>query len=167
MAIATLSPPPLSASFSLHSPVGSVFFHCSRPSISPLSLYSFSASRPIHQWRPKLQQILSRRPQPLRRVSGIDSSVTDGAQEIIPVADDGSGYSVVSALLFTAFIGLSLLTIGVIYLAVQDFLQKREREKFEKVEAEKKKKEGKKKKKVRARAGPRGFGQKVEEDDDD
>ena len=50
-------------------------------------------------------------------------------------------------------------------MGVTDFLQKREREKFEKEEAAKKKKNGKKGK-VKARAGPRGFGQKVEEDDD-
>lgn len=55
----------------------------------------------------------------------------------------------------------------VIYIAVTDFLQKREREKFEKEEAAKKKKSGKKGKvRTRARAGPRGFGQKIEEDDD-
>ena len=52
----------------------------------------------------------------------------------------------------------------VIYIAVTDFLQKREREKFEKEEAANKKKNGKKKK-VRARAGPRGFGQKIDDDD--
>ena len=54
----------------------------------------------------------------------------------------------------------------VIYIAVTDFLQKREKEKFEKEEAaNKKKKAGKKK--VRAKAGPRGFGQKIEEEDED
>lgn len=42
-----------------------------------------------------------------------------------------------------------------------DFLQKREREKFEKEEGTKKKKV-----KVKARAGPRGFGQKINEADD-
>lgn len=50
-------------------------------------------------------------------------------------------------------------------MAVTDFLQKREREKFEKEEVAKKKKNGKKGK-VKSRAGPRGFGQKVAEDDD-
>lgn len=54
----------------------------------------------------------------------------------------------------------------VIYLGVQDFLQKREREKFEKEEAENKKKKGDKKGKVKARAGPRGFGQKIEEEEE-
>lgn len=44
-----------------------------------------------------------------------------------------------------------------------DFLQKREREKFEKEEAGKKKKGGKKGR-VRARDGPRGFGQRIDED---
>lgn len=52
-----------------------------------------------------------------------------------------------------------------------DFLQKKERKKFEEEEAAKKKKDGKKEKiRSRAKAGPRGFGQKIEEkggDDDD
>lgn len=52
------------------------------------------------------------------------------------------------------------------YIAVADFLQKREREKFEKEETERKKKSGKKVK-TKARTGPRGFGQKVEGEDDD
>lgn len=47
-----------------------------------------------------------------------------------------------------------------------DFFVKRERDKFEKEEAAKKKRSGKKGK-PRARAGPRGFGQKNEEDDYD
>lgn len=55
----------------------------------------------------------------------------------------------------------------VIYIAVTDFLQKREREKFDKEEAAKKKKKGGKKGRVRARAGPRGFGQRVDEDEDE
>ncbi|CAL9777965.1 unnamed protein product [Musa acuminata subsp. burmannicoides] len=86
--------------------------------------------------------------------------------EIIPAAAEESAAStVVSALLFVAFIGLFMLTVGVIYLAVQDFLQKRERDKFEKEEAEKMKKGGKKAK-AKARTGPRGFGQKIEEDEE-
>ncbi|RWR95396.1 hypothetical protein CKAN_02473600 [Cinnamomum micranthum f. kanehirae] len=86
-------------------------------------------------------------------------------QQIVP-PDDSSGSTIISVLLLIAFVGLSILTIGVIYIAVTDFLQKREREKFEKEEAAKKKKSGKKGK-VKARTGPRGFGQKVEDDDDD
>lgn len=58
------------------------------------------------------------------------------------------------------------VSLQVIYIAVTDFLQKREREKFEKEEAAKEKKSGKKKK-VRARAGPRGFGQRTDDGDDD
>ncbi|XP_058109560.1 uncharacterized protein LOC131252836 [Magnolia sinica] len=85
-------------------------------------------------------------------------------QQIVS-SDDASGSTIISALLFFAFVGLSILTVGVIYIAVTDFLQKREREKFEKEETAKKKKSGKKGK-VKARAGPRGFGQKIEEDDD-
>lgn len=53
----------------------------------------------------------------------------------------------------------------VIYIAVTDYLQKREGEKFDKEEAAKKKKGGKKGK-VRVRAGPKGFGQKIVESDD-
>lgn len=54
-----------------------------------------------------------------------------------------------------------------IYIGVTDYLQKREREKLDKEEAEKKKKKSGKKGKVRARAGPRGFGQKVDDFDDE
>lgn len=54
----------------------------------------------------------------------------------------------------------------VIYIAVTDFLQKREGEKFVKEEAARKKK-GVKKEKTRARTGPKGFGQKIDQDDFD
>ncbi|XP_020224528.1 uncharacterized protein LOC109806513 [Cajanus cajan] len=100
-------------------------------------------------------------------VNNVISSETavDATQQLYPETDEGVA-TVVSALFFFAFIGLSAITIGVIYLAVTDFLQKREKEKFEKEEGGKKGK--KKRKKVgRARAGPRGFGQKVVEDEDD
>lgn len=57
--------------------------------------------------------------------------------------------------------------LQVVYIGVTEFLGKRERDKFEKEEAAKKsKKSGKKKAATRARAGPRGFGQKIDEDDD-
>lgn len=56
----------------------------------------------------------------------------------------------------------------VIYIAVTDFFQKKEREKFEKEEAAKEKNSGKKGKiRTRGRAAPRGFGQKIEEADID
>ncbi|KAL0369839.1 UNVERIFIED_CONTAM: hypothetical protein Sangu_0302000 [Sesamum angustifolium] len=96
----------------------------------------------------------------------LEASPVQTSEEIVSTSD-GGGTNVVSALFFIAFICLSILTIGVIYIAVTDFLQKRERDKFEKEEAAKKKKSGKKGKvRARARAGPRGFGQKIEEDDD-
>ncbi|RDX89243.1 hypothetical protein CR513_29061, partial [Mucuna pruriens] len=86
------------------------------------------------------------------------------AEQLVSNTDEGVA-TLVSSLFFFAFIGLSAITIGVIYLAVTDFLQKRESDKFEKEEASKK---GKRKKKVgRARAGPRGFGQKLVQDEDD
>ncbi|KAK7855468.1 uncharacterized protein LOC112010952 [Quercus suber] len=92
-----------------------------------------------------------------------EATPLENSQEIVSTSDDGVS-TIISALLFIAFIGLSILTIGVIYIAVTDFLQKREREKYEKEEAANKKKNGKKKK-VRARAGPRGFGQKIDDGD--
>ncbi|XP_075497195.1 uncharacterized protein LOC142534156 [Primulina tabacum] len=52
-------------------------------------------------------------------------------EEIVPTSDDGVS-TVISGLLFVAFIGLSVLTIGIVYIAVTDFLQKREREKLRK-----------------------------------
>ncbi|URE36127.1 E3 ubiquitin-protein ligase [Musa troglodytarum] len=88
--------------------------------------------------------------------------MSDAAEDVLPpeiipaAAEDSAASTVVSALLFVAFIGLSIVTVGVIYLAVQDFLQKRERDKFEKEEAEKTKKGGKKAK-AKARTGPRGY----------
>ncbi|GFP97366.1 hypothetical protein PHJA_001880700 [Phtheirospermum japonicum] len=96
----------------------------------------------------------------------IRASPVESSQELVSTSDDGVS-TIISALLFIAFIGLSILTIGVIYIAVTDFLQKRERDKFEKEEAAKKKKSGKKGKvRARARAGPRGFGEKIDVDDD-
>ncbi|KAL7602177.1 uncharacterized protein LOC111907268 [Lactuca sativa] len=96
-----------------------------------------------------------------------EASSPENTDQIVSTAsDNGDGVSIViSVLLSIAFVGLSVLTIGVIYIAVTDFLQKREKDKFEKEEAEKAKKGGKKKR-VRARAGPKGFGQKIESDDD-
>ncbi|KAL1558708.1 hypothetical protein AAHA92_09140 [Salvia divinorum] len=93
-----------------------------------------------------------------------EASPVENSQAIVSTSNDGVS-SVISVLLLVAFIGLTILTVGVIYIAVTDFLQKREGEKFKKEEAEKK---GSKKGKVRARAraGPRGFGQKIQEDDD-
>ncbi|TYJ26309.1 hypothetical protein E1A91_A07G111100v1 [Gossypium mustelinum] len=97
-----------------------------------------------------------------------DSTPLDNSQQIVSSTGDEGVATVIQALLFVAFVALSILTIGVIYIAVQDFLGKREREKFEKEEAARNKSGKKKKKKnVRARAGPRGFGQKLDEDDDD
>ncbi|KAK1428704.1 hypothetical protein QVD17_17543 [Tagetes erecta] len=93
-------------------------------------------------------------------------SEANSDQIVAAGADNGDGVSVViSVLLSIAFVGLSVLTIGVIYIGVTDYLQKREKEKFEKEEAEKAKR-GSKKKRVRPRVGPKGFGQKIDNDDD-
>lgn len=99
--------------------------------------------------------------------SSEDAAVIPAEQIVSATSSGDDGVStVISILLFIAFVALSILTVGVIYIAVTDFLQKREKEKFEK-EEEAKKKKGAKKAKVRARAGPRGFGQKIEEFEDD
>ncbi|KAJ8439859.1 hypothetical protein Cgig2_003925 [Carnegiea gigantea] len=93
---------------------------------------------------------------------------TETAQEVVSATSGDDGVSnIISVLLFIAFIGLAILTIGVIYIAVTDILQKREKEKFEKEEAAANKKKNNAKKKVRARAGPRGFGQKIDKEEEE
>ncbi|CAA3003310.1 uncharacterized protein LOC111405891 [Olea europaea subsp. europaea] len=119
---------------------------------------SAASLKPIRNWR-------------FSAVNGnyLLSEVTteENLQEVVSTTDDGVS-TVISALLFFAFVGLAILTVGVIYIAVTDFLQKRERDKFEKEEAARKKRTGKKSKiGARSKAGPRGFGQKIEEFDDD
>ncbi|KAH7542415.1 hypothetical protein FEM48_Zijuj02G0071000 [Ziziphus jujuba var. spinosa] len=85
-----------------------------------------------------------------------EANPLENSQQIVSSSgDDGVNYFI-SILLFIAFIGLSILTVGVksmnfsniIYIAVTDFLQKREKEKFEKEAAAQKKSGGKKKKYV-------------------
>ncbi|KAK4254932.1 hypothetical protein QN277_008004 [Acacia crassicarpa] len=101
------------------------------------------------------------------RAAPSETTVVQTAQDIVSAADSDDGVSsVISALLFAAFIGLSILTLGVIYLGVTDFLQKREKDKFEKEEVANSGKQ-KKKKKLKVRAGPKGFGQKIVDVDDE
>ncbi|KAM6578044.1 hypothetical protein CsatB_029881 [Cannabis sativa] len=95
----------------------------------------------------------------------LEATPLETSQQIVSSNGDELTANIISALLIIAFVGLSIVTVGVIYIGVTDFLQKRERDKFEKEEAAKSKKGGKKKK-VKARAGPRGFGQKIVEDED-
>lgn len=95
-----------------------------------------------------------------------EANPAETTEKLVTTTDDWFSSTIIPFLLSIAFVGLSILTIGVIYIAVTDFLQKREKEKFEKEEAAKVKKSGKKRK-VRARAGPRGFGQKIDEADID
>lgn len=107
-----------------------------------------------------------------RRISAVSElsevNPAETADQIVSSTGDEGVSVVIQSLLFAAFLGLSVLTVGVIYIAVTDFLQKREKEKFEKEEAAKKKKSGRKGKiATRARGGPRGFGQKVEESEDE
>ncbi|XP_059626583.1 uncharacterized protein LOC132269415 [Cornus florida] len=134
-----------------------------------VSSLSFTSRRTIQFHNPPHQIPLRNNPNwRISALSGdefVSDSVENSEQIVVSAGDDGVS-TIISVLLFIAFLGLSILTIGVIYIAVTDFLQKRERERFEKEESAKKKKSGKKGN-VRARAGPRGFGQKIEEYDDD
>ncbi|GAB2262284.1 hypothetical protein Droror1_Dr00003281 [Drosera rotundifolia] len=91
-----------------------------------------------------------------RRIGAVAEESTAGAVEIVNRSEDGSTV-VIQVLLFAAFVGLSVLTVGVIYLAVSDFLQKREAEKIGKEVAEKEKRV-RKKERVKAKAGLKGFG---------
>ncbi|KAK7402203.1 hypothetical protein VNO78_14271 [Psophocarpus tetragonolobus] len=94
------------------------------------------------------------------------SSAETASEQLYKTTDQGVA-TVVSSLFFIAFIALSAITLGVIYLAVTDFLQKSEKDKFEKEEASKVKSKKKNNKLGGPRAGPRGFGQKVSQDPDD
>ncbi|XP_038901778.1 uncharacterized protein LOC120088501 [Benincasa hispida] len=143
-----------------------------RCSSSPTFLSSTTPSRrrtllipnPLHQNRQKAISIRRLHATSEDTLASDSAALVEKSQEIVSTTDDGVS-TIISVLLFVAFIGLSILTIGVIYIAVTDFLQKREKEKFEKEEAGKKK--SGKKKKVKAKGGPRGFGQKVEEEEED
>ncbi|CAK8536064.1 unnamed protein product [Lathyrus sativus] len=98
--------------------------------------------------------------------AAVEDAAVDATEQLVTTPVDG-GSVIVSVLFFLAFIGLSAITIGVIYLAVTDFLTKREKDKFEKEEAKSGKTKTKKKKRKVIRAGPKGFGQKTVEVDDD
>lgn len=97
----------------------------------------------------------------------LEANPVENSDQIVASSGDDGVSAIVSVLLFLAFIALSLLTIGVIYIAVTDFLQKRESDKFAKEEEARNKKKRSKNRRVRARAGPRGFGKKRYEDLDD
>ncbi|KAJ4969898.1 hypothetical protein NE237_002997 [Protea cynaroides] len=139
---------------------------------SSLSLPDILLSRKSSFYQHPTLQFSANNTARFRRISASSGDVLtsdtqiENTQQIISTEDSGTS-TVISVLLFIAFVGLSILTIGVIYIAVTDFLQKRQTEKFEKEEATKKKKKGGKKGKLKVRAGPRGFGQKIDEEFDD
>ncbi|KAJ9172383.1 hypothetical protein P3X46_015627 [Hevea brasiliensis] len=166
MACLFLPPTPLLSITTTKSPRSSLF------TTHKVALRFTSSSTPL---RPKIafhfHKILQRKTHVWRIYAAAEEALPsdtitplESSQRIVSSTDDGTA-SIISALLFVAFVVLSVLTIGVIYLGVTDFLEKRQTEKFEKEETAKKNKNGKKIK-VRARAGPRGFGQKINEDDD-
>ncbi|KAL2332151.1 hypothetical protein Fmac_019732 [Flemingia macrophylla] len=147
------------ASSSISSPHMATFISSSALTTAPKKLVLFR--NPFEKNKRSVRPIVA-------AAEDVISSETavEAAQQLYQETDQGVA-TVVSALFFFAFLGLSAITIGVIYLAVTDFLQKREKEKFEKEEGGVKGKRKKQKKVGRARAGPRGFGQKVEDQDED
>ncbi|KAK2973846.1 hypothetical protein RJ640_003254 [Escallonia rubra] len=161
----SLSPPPIPSIFSLHP---RTYLNSRNSSLSITSALCFPAN--ISPRRTHLRVLLKstkiwRTAAAAEDALLLEANPAGNSEQIVSAADGGVS-TIISSLLFLAFLGLCVLTLGVIYIAVADFLQKREREKFEKDEAAKKKKGGKKGK-VRARAGPRGFGQKVDSNTDD
>ncbi|KAK9186197.1 hypothetical protein WN943_026561 [Citrus x changshan-huyou] len=133
--------------------------YCSHTELAAKAIHFHNPCRGIAQKRSKIWRSNATSGE----VLPTESTPLETSQEMVSSTGDESLSSVISVLLFAAFIALSILTIGVVYIGVTDFLQKREREKFEKTEAATKKK---KKVKAKPRAGPRGFGQKIDDDDD-
>ncbi|KAK9123934.1 hypothetical protein Sjap_013536 [Stephania japonica] len=155
----------------------------SLPPLNPISITTAKPRNSLNLRFPSLNQTPnptlssshshgSRRINEIQRVSattetGLSSEPPlETAQQMIQ-SNDSAASNFISILLLVAFAGLTILTIGVVYIGVSDFLEKREREKFEKEESEKKSKVKGKRGAVRAKNGPRGFGQKIDEDDDD
>ncbi|XP_010469983.1 PREDICTED: uncharacterized protein LOC104749963 [Camelina sativa] len=138
--------------------------------LSPLS-WSVSRRKILSSRNLRLQQ---EKKTQLWRVSATPEKISqeivssDSSSGAIVSSGDQDGVAlIIQVLLIVAFLALTVLTIGVVYIGVTEFLGKREREKFEKDEAAKRSKKGGKKKAMRARAGPRGFGQKIEDNDFD
>lgn len=162
----SLSPPPIIASIlkpkpsrQFHKYISSrTTIYCSHTELAAKAIHFHNPRHGIAQKRNKIWRSNATSVE----VLPTESTPLETSQEIVSSTGDESLSSVISVLFFAAFIALSILTIGAVYIGVTDFLQKREREKFEKEEAAKKKK---KKVKARPRAGPRGFGQKIDDDD--
>lgn len=97
------------------------------------------------------------------------ASVAEEAAQVVDPSDVGIS-TTVSTLFVIATIGLVVLTSGVIYLGLSDFLEKRAlQEEQKKVEQqEKPKKSSKQSVKAPARVGgPKGFGKRNKSDGDD
>lgn len=85
-----------------------------------------------------------------------DESIEAGVQE----APDLVANNTLSFLFIASFLGLSVLTIGVVYLSVQDFLEKRQLESESKAVAQGKKSKATPEVVEAGQSGPRGFGGK-------
>ncbi|KAL3678961.1 hypothetical protein R1sor_021917 [Riccia sorocarpa] len=82
-------------------------------------------------------------------------------------AADGAADALLGVLFTAAFIGLSILTIGVLYLSVTEWLEKRERDALAKVAGSEQDKLGAPVKDKLGRFAPKGFGKKVEKSEKD
>lgn len=85
-----------------------------------------------------------------------DEIIEAGVQE----APDLVANNTLSFLFIASFLGLSVLTIGVVYLSVQDFLEKRQLESESKAVAQGKKSSATPEVVEAGQSGPRGFGGK-------
>ncbi|KAL2613921.1 hypothetical protein R1flu_025613 [Riccia fluitans] len=82
-------------------------------------------------------------------------------------ATEGAADTLLGVLFTAAFIGLSILTIGVVYLSVTDWLEKRERDALAKTAASDQDKLGAPVKNSVERFTPKGFGKKIEKSEKD
>ncbi|CAJ2660910.1 unnamed protein product [Trifolium pratense] len=153
-----------SSSFHFHTPFCSLSLPTT-PSFSPI--ITTSTKSLLFQRKSKLLW-----PNPVAAAAAVEDAAVDATDQLVSTTSDDGVSVVVSVLFFVAFVGLSVITVGVIYLAVTDFLTKREKEKFEKEEAAKNKNKKKTTKKQKnklkfVRAGQKAADRKNIRDRDD
>ncbi|XP_045805114.1 uncharacterized protein LOC123898251 [Trifolium pratense] len=155
-----------SSSFHFHTPFCPLSLPTT-PSFSPI--ITTSTKSLLFQRKSKL---LWPNPVAAAAAAAVEDAAVDATDQLVSTTSDDGVSVVVSVLFFVAFVGLSVITVGVIYLAVTDFLTKREKEKFEKEEAAKNKNKKKTTKKEKnklkfVRAGRKAADRKNIQDRDD
>lgn len=91
----------------------------------------------------------------------VGEAVASGTEAV----DDALATGIIPALFIAATVGLVVLTAGVIYLSVQEWLEKRALEAESKSVAQQNKEKNGKEAAKASRAGPKGFGAKRSKDD--